>query len=326
MTNQIMSRLTISRAEKMKARNGRTAFGPTYQPAIQVTRPDAPSMSKPGLLKSRKLGRRLHLLSSAELFAALLALYVPSLVDLQEQRMLWITPHEHPLASHPEMKGKHLLNVPGTAMVAKKLGIRHAIAIDDSTDIKSQRQNAFFPYVGDLLLILRDDIGLLRCVNWYVKKSRAQLEFINALEIDDGLPALKEKSERRYFMESFYYQAADIPTVPITEEDIDFHVRCNLRFLHFYTLTEVSIDAFKECAIFAEFEEAIDQGKRLIDIANGLAMHYGIAPSDCYTLFYQGIWTRRLRVDLFYPILPDKPLRRERVDLLSIINERFLPR
>jgi len=40
-------------------------------------------------------------------------------------------------------------------------------------------------------------------------------------------------------------------------------------------------------------------------------------------ILYAAIWSREVRVDLYRPVLPDKPLRRERSDVLVDYSHWF---
>jgi len=74
--NQILDRQEVPRS------------GANYLPATLATREEAPSKSRPKRIQSKQLGREVHLMSTPELHAALLALFHPRLFDLNEQLML----------------------------------------------------------------------------------------------------------------------------------------------------------------------------------------------------------------------------------------------
>lgn len=92
--------ISISRAKTIYQRQKDAPWDEHYVPGILATAKEAPSISHAYILTPQKLlGREIHLLATSERNAALLGLYNPAVVGLQEQRMLSPTSSPHPCFS-----------------------------------------------------------------------------------------------------------------------------------------------------------------------------------------------------------------------------------
>ena len=99
-----------SRLETIMGRQDLPTWDANYVPAILAIRTEAPSMSHALTITPEKLtGREVHLLSLSEFFAALLGLYHPNVVGLQEQRMLSPGPRQTPFNTFPVFTSPGLL-------------------------------------------------------------------------------------------------------------------------------------------------------------------------------------------------------------------------
>ena len=89
-------RLSLERLKAIRKRQENPGWGWDYEPSIRAVRGEAPSLSYAVKLRARKIpGREIHLLSTGETAAALLGLYHPDVVGLQEQRALM--PDDRPI-------------------------------------------------------------------------------------------------------------------------------------------------------------------------------------------------------------------------------------
>lgn len=307
------------RLRTILARQDKLSFGPDYQPAIRATPREAPSISRPSVVRSSKLGREVHLLSTPECAAALVALHHPELFELHEQKMLSVDSRPHPLFGHPAATGLKLLPVRGTVEVAEQLGY-----LPFHPKVKAPRTVKFkewmwvpFPYIGDLLLFLTDQDGPY-CVNWTVK--------LDPEGFDRPLPhpgpirkpsAAARRIQARHEIERVYYDDAGIRTVRIAKTGIDFHVVANLRQLFGWQLQTTRLHDEQRAEMLAKYETALNLGIPPIDMTAQLMLRHRCSREDCFAVLYQAIWARRLRVDLFKPVLVDRPLQPEKRDVLT---------
>ena len=133
-------------------------WGGDYDPSIQATPKEAPRVSTASRLKSYDMGRLLHLLSRNEVRVAIIVLYNLAVWYVREQQMLYWDDHEHFLHGHPLAGSEHWPAMRGTWNIAKELGLEHLHPTVRVFDRKTGRRvRVPFPYVGDLLIFLRDD-------------------------------------------------------------------------------------------------------------------------------------------------------------------------
>lgn len=312
-----MLKRDVQRLRVMLRRQAIQRFSPEYEPAQRATVAEAPSISRAYILQSAKLGREVHLLSTPEMEAALLALYHPRLFELQEQRLLSTGPAMHPLDGHPKAMGLHLAPLPGTLRVLEGLGKIHrhpTVRYQPTADPRSA-QSIPWPYIGDLLLYLEDDIGPY-CVNWTVKKDPAEFRRRGSYR---GKPVLPDSEDPgvilRHRVEALQYGAAGIRTVEITPEMFARQVIDNLRFLFLYHGRQIAADWYVRQRIVSTFASTIGTPRSIFQTSQVLMSETGLALDVIYTVLYQAIWRRDLEVDLFTAILPDLPLQAPTLDV-----------
>jgi hypothetical protein len=316
-------RLTSERVLRMLASQREPRFGADYVPAIRAIRSEAPSVSHCAQLHYDKLGRSLHALSLSEVSALLVATYHPELVDVHEEKLLLPGPAPHPFHGHPMAQGASLRPLLGTLSVAERLedGRLHGrvtvVLGNDTVQIPA-------PYVGDLLLYLSDDSGPY-CVNWSVK-ARAE---------DHGMPGPGASAKRRYdtkalkraqfrsALEQIYYADAGIRTQQVAGDQIDATMASTLRrlFGHAMRPCALSRDQYEDLLVL--YVAGLHSGTPPLDIALTFANRWRLRREDCFRVMYDAIWRRRLRVDLFEPLMMDRPLRPERRDVLDVYADWF---
>lgn len=300
-------------------RQGKSVFGPDYQPAIRATPREAPSISRPSVLQSTRLGRDVHALSIPERSGALLALYHPKLFELHEQKMLSVGPRPNPLFGHPAAIGLNLPQVRGTVVVAEQLG-----HLRFHPKVKAPRSPGSkdwmwvpFPYIADLLLFMADDGGPY-CINWTIKAEPQDFDRPPPRGAPTRDPhAAVLRTQARQEIERVYYEEAGIRTVRVAKTDINEHVAANLRHLFGWQQQVVPLQPEQRAEMLLKYEVAIDLGVAPSDMIGQLMLRYRCRREDCLAVLYQAIWSRRMRVDLFKPVLPDKPLQPERHDVLT---------
>lgn len=291
-------------------------YGALYQPAVRATPKEAPSSSRCWILRPEKLqGRGFHLLSNGELAAGLLALYNPAVFDIHEQRMLSTGPRMHPLAGHPYAAGLRLPAFRGTIVVADELG--HLKMHPKLYLATGEGMWVPFPYTSDLLLFLLDKHSPY-CINWSVKDKRKHFTRRSA-----GLSSRPSRNETdpvvvaRQKIEERYYEDAGIRTVQMAAEDIHPEVVNNLRDCFGFHARTVQLAAGSRTKLIDFFAKHVGGSVPCIELLIQAERDFGFPRLDIKTVLYTGIWRRELDVDLYEPILIDRPLRIASRDVLA---------
>ena len=306
--------------ERVHRRQWQDRWHASYDAAIHATGREAPSVSQATILMPAKVGmREFHTLSHSETWLALLALYHPAVWEIHEQRILYPTPRPHYLDTHPRGSNAQWKSFAGIIDVADRLGflkmIRH-IRLQDGQDPLNFLTVPVF-WIGDLLLFLEDNQGPY-LLNWSIKKTMSA--FGQPGPRQDGKMDTARRSERaqaRQDVEKVYYADADIPTIEIAGDQIDFELRCNLRDLFLDHGTELKIDTEKRARAVEIYSSAIGSGQPANQLVRSVSARLRMSPDDARTVLRQGIWRREIRIDLFDAFHMDKALRPEREDALQ---------
>jgi hypothetical protein len=305
-------------------RQDHATWDTSYVPAILASRGEAPSVSHALTIISKKLaGREVHLLSLSELFAALLGLYHPNVVGLQEQRMLSTTPRQHPLHNFPNVIAAGLTSFKGMIDVAERLGYLQRLPRVYAID-KGARRGIVFPYVGDLLWAVRGANGGYYCINWSVKDSESA--FKRPFQYQRLITRTDQVSEgplARHELERTYYSDAGIRTVLVAGDAINEHVRSNLRHLFLHHSRAITINEAEKLELLARFQSCLETGTPPSELIVRLTGAGKYSLEDCKNIFYQGIWHRRLRIDLLRPVLINRPLHPETQDITELYADWF---
>ncbi len=306
------------RLKRILRRQTRPGWGKHYIPGQLATRDEAPSSCRPIRQHTPLLQRAVHLLGRPEQAFGFFALYLPNLFELHEQRMLSLAPRPHPLSGHPKAAGLILKPLKGTSDVARRLHFEHIHQLIRVTppDDPSSKIWVAAPFLGDLLLFLQDDIGPY-CVNLNIKLKKGDHErAFGGTQSRDPLAA-RLRATRRMQLEIVYYGDADIPTHAVALNELDKQLVNNLIQLHGWHVRTIAILDSDRKDLETAFLEGLEaQIPPIRTIAPFIAK--GIDEYVCRAVFHQAIWRRRLRVDLFKPIVIDKPLRREIRDVLDV--------
>lgn len=309
---------------RIMSRQGLFVWGQEYQPGILANRVEGPKCSRLSQLWSAKLGRTVHLLSSGEKLFAQLALYHPDLFELHEQRMLSPSTAAHPLHGHPRARGMQLRSVLGTVEFAIAKGGTHASV---NTVVDGVVIPRAYPYLGDLLLYMQSVDGLPYCVNWTIKaqvgdfseKRRTKIKSLESRKKD------QEKAAYRQLLEQEHYSAAGIRTVQLVPSEIDDEVRFNLDFLYSWLGSVSTLDAVLMDDFDGEVRNAVSMGAPLSGLVIRYSSRWG-GREHFLARIYQSIWKRELQVDLFSPLLIDKPFSTKTRDVLEIYGHLFSER
>jgi hypothetical protein len=320
--------VTPTRMLAILKRQAEPRWGSDYIPSILATPQEAPSISHACTLNSSKLGREVHCLSLPEMAVALLALYDPDVVDLQEQRMLAPWPTPHPLFGFPGLHQVHLPPIRGMIDVADRMGYLSMLprVKIENPDTPGSLDTQIFPYIGDLLLFRRrpGNDGLY-CVNWSIKDQEMAFRVTTVRQTGKQKPSRDSLLNilPRHEMEEAYYRDAGIRTVRIAGEQVDAHVVANLKQLFLNHGTQLPIGQDQQRRILKKFMIATDLGIPPLEVAQDLCARGDVNPHACRTVLYQAIWRRELRVDLFRPVLFNQPLRPEQRDVLDVYANWF---
>lgn len=299
-------------------------WGDEYRPAIYAVASEAPRCSRVSRINSRKLGRVLNCLSTPERIFTQFALFNPNIIDIHEQKVLSTVNAVHPLFGHPLLKGKELPTITGTLRVAESIGMKHHTV---RTVMKGQTTWAAYPYLGDLLLYLRGADGLPYAVNWNIKDTKSGFSEKNLGEVKtprkQGLD--REKMRLRVLLEELYYKSAGIRTVNMSRECLDNVLVSNIFLL--YGVHERQLDLDKE--LLSDFTSdlaiSVSSGDPLAYVAIDYAKRWG-SRDQFIARIYQDIWFRRLKVNMFKPVLIDRPSELEEVEVHSVYASYFAER
>lgn len=299
------------RLVRILSRQKQIGFGREYSPAILATRAEAPSCSRACILRAQKVGRDMHLLSSAEKAAAILALFLPQTWDVHEQHMLSPTPSEHPLQGSPRAIGLQLPRIEGTVAVAERLG-----KLKMHAKFYSEKMAKWVPdvYVGDLLLYCIDAQGPY-CVNWTVKDSDDGFE--QPIVISHRIPNRDKAVARakfRHELEAVYFSDAGIRTQRIMLSGLNRELTRNLEVLFAYhaRVTDIHPDITTE--LVSHFAAAVGSDQTCYSVCLVLAQKLSLADYIVKDALYKAIWSRKIQVDLFSYLAIDRPLRPQERD------------
>lgn len=319
--------INSTRLKTIYTRQESPSWGVDYVPSILATPQEAPSISRAFILTPAKLGgRETHLLSTPERNAALLGLYHPQVVGLQEQRMLSPEPRPHPLWTFPGMDKTDLPQIKGLIDVAERLGYIDLLprVTVENHQAPSETVTVVFPWIGDLLWAVQESPGRIHCVNWTVKDT---YEDFKRPALPSAEKTVNPKKSRailaRHEIEKVSYGDAQIRTIQVADKAIDHHVSANLRQLFLHHRRPLQLENEQRTEIFQKYLSALETGIPPSEVILLFAERGRYTVHQCRSLFYQAIWNRELRVDLFQPILINKPQLQETRDVIEVYADWF---
>lgn len=315
------------RLRRIVKRQANPTWGKDYCPAILAVRGEAPSASHALTITPQKLnGREVHLLSLPEASAAILGLYHPDSVGLQEQRAFSRGGAPHPLHNFEPASPVGLRPLKGIVDVADRLGyleVLPKVRIKDAAAVGGYRW-VVFPFIGDLLWAMRAKNGRHYGLNWSVKDSEDAFKRpLESKRFISPKGVVAEGVLVRHELESNYYQDAGIRTVFLAADAIDPHVRSNLRQLFLHHSRKVSLPLVEQQELTERFKVCVESGVPALELIARLTGAGKYSLDDCRNVLYQAIWFRRLRVNLFQPILINRPLNPETRDVIEVYAEWF---
>lgn len=312
------------RLQTIHSRQDESRWGRDYQASIRATREEAPRVSIATRIFWPRYRRHIQSLSTPETSAVLLALYHPALFDLHEQRMLSPFPMPHPLTGHPRSGGAVFTPLKGTVDVAERMGhFKWHPTIKVSLGPAEKPLHIPSVWIGDLLLFLEDERGPY-CVNWNIKnKKGAHSKPFERNHRGQPSERALERARARHSVEIAYYADAGIPTHDIADEELPVNVVRNLECIYGDTTHPLKLPSSQVSDIEAQFAADMANEITPAETERWLLRTQRLSAEHSRVVLYRAIWFRRIRVDLFRPILADKPLRPERKDMLAEFSVWF---
>lgn len=311
-------RYTEARLKAIRDRQWKDRWGGDYLAAIFANPKEAPGISSGCVLRPRKLAyRELHVLSSNEMAAALLALHHPRCWQLWDQRIMYPTARSHFLDGHLGTVGQQLAHFRGTLDVADRLGILSChpkVRLHIGDDPRKWPLCPAF-YISDIVLFLADDAGPY-VLNWPIKDKLEDFKIRAHRKNKRKHAGAQESQTVRTLLEETYYLDAGIRTEPVAGHEINREVFYNLREVFADDGYSLSINDKHRMEIVAMFIDAVGTDIPGHVLIRKAAREFHIADRESLAILRQAIWRREIHIDLFRPFLIDKPLRPENVDVL----------
>lgn len=295
-----------------------------YIPSILATVQEAPSISRASTLGSALLNREVHTLSLPERYVGMLALHYPNCEGLQEQKVMFPFQRAHPLFGQPGVLSTSLPEFKGVIDVAERLGYLSRLpkmSIDDPAN-PGQKRNPVYPFVSDFLIRLRPaNGGQSYCVNWSVKDSEVAFKrppLRGARKRKKGQGEDPEVILARHELEELYYNDAGIRTHRIAGNQLHPHLVANLEICFGYHHKTALLPSEQQSEIVQKLQIALDTGIPPREVILSVCSRTKATVHDCRVLLYKAIWLRKLRVDLFSPVLINRPLKPEKRDVFEV--------
>lgn len=278
----------IERSLREQIRQGRgQGHHASYLPWLRLSRRRLPSTSNAHLQSMPLIGRQGHFLSSNELHVALWLLWL-GVDDLREQFPLWPFPHPHPLYGLPAVQGKPLPWSRGTLAIAADLGIDHGRFIGSR-----------IPYVAttDLMLTLVGD-GAPRCIAVALKPAT----------MVSGQSSVKKRTVERLALEKAYADEIGIRWLLMSDADVPDGMLDNLKRIFSGSRLRPEMVAEEAVVDFcAEIDETLSKGMSVGEALRRAQERSGLDERQSLACFYNGLWRRRIHVDLRRPIVMTEP-------------------
>ena len=311
----------VKRHKRLLKRQPTSSWVKDYTPGTLAVRGEAPAISTATEIRNtQKFGRSLHALSQTETAALLLSLWLPEIVDVNEQRVLPPFESANPLAGFPPAKGKKLSHLKGVYSAYERLDAEELYGV---IHLGKEREYPEVPvlYEGDILNYCIDAEGPY-CVNWTVKRTADQFDQ-NRVDVPKKLQTKREKERAfiRHAAEEIFYTDVGIPTYKITSDLFSRALVRNLRTSYRWTIEMTS--ELQTLLPRAELlvRNSAGSGDTGVDLGEYFCRKSRISAYEWKILLYSLIWLRRLNIDLDKAFLIDQPIKIYR----EPNNRRFLP-
>lgn len=327
LRNMSSRKLDAARVREIYRRQEVPTWGPRYLPAQLAQRSEAPGISRYAQLYSSQLQRNLHALSTPEMDAFALAMYHPFLFEFKEGLIMQVQASDHPLVGHPKARGLQLPTTSGTAPIAERLGVfaQHPKVLEESIDDKGMVQGHWLPcpWILDPMLFLEDSIGPY-CVSWDIKRSHEDHGKPGPGDFTQRTsPKAIKKANARELVYREYMRELNIRIVRVAQTDIPRNLAANLRHLFIQHGQFPIIGETLHAEILEALDEAFLSGNPPIEVMAHFSKS-GVKPRTVLHCLEHAIFERRIRVDLYQPCLPDRPMIPERTDVLIEFAHWFM--
>jgi len=314
-----VGRMTASRLAEILRRQREPQFGRGYDPSIRATREEAPARSRPAKVWSPQVEREVHVLSVPEMHTLALLLYCPALFEMQEQRMLPFLPAPHPLHGHPSAKDLTLTAFRGTLALAEEHG---CLSFHPSVEVDGEEVPGC--WVGDLLGFFSDQHGAY-CVNFNVKEKRSEFTVPQVgVSVRTKMPRAIAANTFRHFVERELYAEIGIRTVEVAADELPRILIENLCQQLLWLKRAPSLTKEKIQIVLDGFNVGLACSAAPLDVMVAIEQTHGIPRYEQRIVFEQGVFFRRIRVDLFDShIFVEKPMQPERTDALAVFGHWF---
>lgn len=302
----------LAREKTIRLRQDPPDWGPGYTPGQLATREEAPDYSRPSIVYSPWLQRKVHCMSVPELIAFILGSWLGAFIDLHEGRMLSPEPSPGFLAGCPYCQQLYLGAHCGTIEAADRLGLLKFHPL-----INSGSGKVAFPLLSDLLWFAQDADGIY-LVNWCIKNSPD--DFIHAFR--ERGPAARSKSDEahqaRLLTEAALFTDAKSRTVSISLRDIPEYLQSNLRALYVFTNRERTLPEELRLDFVQTCNERVQKQVPAIETITKFVTKHGGAFHDYLVALMQAIWRGEVLCDLCRPLTADVPFRPVTRDIKKI--------
>lgn len=301
----------IQRLKRLRSRQKTSAWTKNYVPGTHATRKEAPSISQATIIRNtKKFGRDLHALSATERAALLVALWLPSVLDVHEQKILRPYLSPHPLTNFPPARGMQLPELKGMISAFERLeAIEDYPELTTTTDDKGKRICVPDLFEGDVLLYLKDDAGPY-CVNWTIKRNAEQFRIANPGDTE-FLQSKKaaEKARIRHAAEELYYLDAGIPTYQVTTANFDKNIIRNLRSAYARQLQlNQKLESHMPTAEIL-IRSTFGAGDTPLELGKYYCRKKRLNFDDWKVILYSILWQKKINFDLRKPFLIDFPVK-----------------
>lgn len=311
----------VRRHKRLLKRQPTSSWVKDYTPGTLAVRGEAPKLSiATEIRNTQKFGRSLHALSKPETAALLLSLWLPEIVDVNEQRVLPPFESANPLAGFPPAKGQRLSNLKGMYSAYERLDAEELYGV---IHLGKEREYPEVPvlYEGDILNYCIDAEGPY-CVNWTVKRTADQFDQFR-VEVPKQLQTKRENEKAlvRHAAEEIFYADVGIPTYRVTSDLFSRVLVRNMRTSYRWAMGMTS--ELQPLLPRAEMlvRNSAGSGDTGVDLGEYFCRKSRISAYEWKILLYSLIWHRRLNIDLDKAFLIDQPIKICR----EPNNKKFLP-
>lgn len=318
------ARMTGSRLKLVFKRQAKPTWDAEYTPGILATRGEAPSISNASILMSQKLGRPVHGLSKSERAFILFGLYNPAALGLQEQRMLPGHSVPHPLATWPGADAVTLPPLKGLEEIAANLKIERFLHGISVTRRNGEQIKVTCPWFGDLLWLLRGSGDKIYCINWSIKDTQEAFQR-RRKKIATSEQEPDEQAVARSAGERAYYRSASIPTYHLAREDFPLDLEANLLQLFLHHARPTTLTKAQQTELREKLLAALELGVPPSEIITRFRARHEVSVHEPRSFLFRMIWQRCLLVDLFRPLLIDRPMLPMARDPLVAFAHWFKP-